>query len=89
MDYFVVLRQFRDLGLEAVVDPALTREQIITMIKTREYDNIVRIDHIHAGTVKNVTDELIDEAELELADEAAREWSYPGPSRRVSYRHHV
>jgi hypothetical protein len=54
------------------------------MIKTREYDNIVRIDHVHAGTVKNVTTELIDEAESELEAAASREWSYPGPPR-----HHI
>jgi hypothetical protein len=89
MDYFVVFRQFRDNSLEAVVDPAHTREQIIRMIKAREYDNIVRIDQVYAGTVKDVTTELIDQAELELEEEANREWAYSRPSRHLSYSRHA
>jgi hypothetical protein len=89
MDYFVVFQQFRDNSLEAVVDPAHTREQIIRMIKVREYDNIVRIDQVYAGTVKDVTTELIDQAESELEEEATREWAYSRPSRHLSYSRHA
>jgi len=68
MEYFVVLCDFGERGLEAVVDPALTRSDIVDRIKTREYDNIVQIDRIAFGLANDVTKELIDEAEAELAD---------------------
>jgi hypothetical protein len=75
-EYFVVLIQY-DIGLEAVVEPALTRAEIVTRIKTREYNDIVQIDHIHSDTTRggayqriatDVTEELIDEAEAMLAE---------------------
>jgi hypothetical protein len=67
MEYFVVMEAY-DSGLEAVVDPSVTRSQVITRIKTREYNNIVQIDHIHSGVVTDVTKDLIDEAEAELEE---------------------
>ena len=79
MYYFVVIRDFGKNGLEACADPALTRGDIIRLIKSREYDNIVRIDHVQNTAVTNVTDELIDEAESEL-EEARR---YECRPRRV------
>jgi hypothetical protein len=77
MQYFVVMCDYGDRGLEAVVDPALTRDQIIARIKSREYDNIVWIDRVQSGeklgtehqsTVTDVTQELIDAAEAELEE---------------------
>jgi len=67
-EYFVVLQDYGTRGLEAVVDPALSRSDIVDRIKTREYDNIVQIDHVQFGVVIDATKELIDEAEAELAD---------------------
>jgi hypothetical protein len=74
MDYFVVMQDFGKSGLEAVVDPALIRSDIIRRIKTREYDNIVRIDHVQHTAVSDVTAELIDEAEAELEEAAAYDY---------------
>ena len=71
MEYFVVIRSFGALGLEAVADPDLTRDQIIQLIKTREYDNIIRIDHIKGGKATEVTGELIDAAEELQESESA------------------
>lgn len=68
MNYFVVMQDYGDRGLEAVVEPHLDRIAIIARIKTREYDNIVRIDHVNDGLVFDVTTELIDAAEAELAE---------------------
>jgi hypothetical protein len=81
-EYFVV---FIDYGpsqiggshLEAVVESALTRSQIVSRIKTREYDNIVQIDHIHSGIVTDATTELIDEAEAELAEPFGDDMALP------------
>lgn len=69
MQYFVVMQDYGEDGLEAIVDPKLTREQIIAQIKTRELDNIVRIDHVLDTIVLDVTEELIDVAESELNSE--------------------
>jgi hypothetical protein len=68
MEYFVVMCDYGDDGLEAIVDPALTRAQVVSRIKSREFDNIVQIDHIHSSVVTDVTKDLIDEAEAELAE---------------------
>jgi hypothetical protein len=59
---------YGDDGLEAIVDLALTRSQIVARIKSREFDNIVQIDHIHNDMVTDVTKDLIDEAEAQLAE---------------------
>jgi hypothetical protein len=77
MEYFVVLRDYGERGLEAVVDPALSRSDIVDRIKTREYDNIVQIDRIAFGLANDVTKELIDEAEAELADPFGGELALP------------
>jgi hypothetical protein len=77
MEYFVVMCDYGDDGLEAIVDPALTRAQVVSRIKSREFDNIVQIDRIcfaaAYGAVpqrvaEDVTKDLIDEAEAELAE---------------------
>ena len=73
MEYFVVFIDYGENGLEAAVDPELTVTQIVSRIKSREYDNIVQIDRIDLDlngrrTVTDVTQELIDAAENELAD---------------------
>ena len=73
MQYFVVMQDYGEDGLEAIVNPALTCEQIVTQIKTRELDNIVHIDHVQDTIVRDVTDELIDAAEAELNSEVLRE----------------
>jgi hypothetical protein len=49
----------------------------------------VRIDQVYAGTVKDVTTELIDQAEAELEEEADREWAYSRPSRHLNYSRHA
>lgn len=61
--YFVVMMQ-TGAGLEAIVDPELIRADVIARIKSGDYDadKIAYIHHCDFGTLKDVTDELLDEA---------------------------
>lgn len=69
--YYVVMCDFGDRGLEAVVDPALNGIQVIERIKSGEYQNIQFIHLIIDGLhVEDMTLTLIDAAELELKTEA-------------------
>jgi len=67
--YYVVCCEYRT-GREAVVDPELTRSDVIARIKSGEYQNIAFIHHIADGLAEIVTAELINAAELELKTEA-------------------
>jgi hypothetical protein len=56
-------------GLEAIVQPEITRREVIARIKSGEYRDIAFIHHVDGLLVEDVTSELIDAAELELKDE--------------------
>jgi hypothetical protein len=68
--YFVVMRDHGRLGMEAVVDPEITRAGVVDRLKSGEWDKVVFIHHVADGLVEDVTDVLIDEAEA-LARETA------------------
>lgn len=67
--YFVVMIDFGKRGLEAVVDPEITRREVISRIKSGEYRNIVFIHHVDDLLVEDVTGELIDAAEAEIIED--------------------
>jgi hypothetical protein len=67
--YFVVMVDLGHLGLEAIVQPEITRRAIIDRIKSGEYRDIVFVHHVDDLLVEDVTAELIDAAEQELKDE--------------------
>ncbi len=67
--YFVVMIDYGQRGLEAIVQPEVTRREVIARIKSHEYQDIVFIHHVDDGLVEDVTSELIDAAELELKEE--------------------
>jgi hypothetical protein len=69
--YYAVFIDHGRRGLEAVVDPEITRAGVVARIKSGEYSNIEFIHFIEDGLVDDVTVELIDAAELELKMEAA------------------
>jgi hypothetical protein len=68
--YFVVMIDYGSAGREAVVNPELTRADIIARIKSGEDQHIEFIHHIADGLTEDVTVELLDEAEGELKVEA-------------------
>lgn len=60
--YYVVMIDFGKRGLEAIVDPEITRRGVVTRIASGEYTNIAFIHHIEGGHVFDCTDELMHEA---------------------------
>lgn len=67
--YYVVMIDHGRLGLEAVVQPEITRNEVISRIKSHEYQNIAFIHHVDGMLIEDVTGELIDAAEAELKAE--------------------
>jgi hypothetical protein len=69
--YYAVFVDYGRGGLEAIVQPELTRTNMVDRIKSGEYKNIAFIHFVEDGMpVENVTAELIDAAEAELKVEA-------------------
>jgi hypothetical protein len=64
MQYFVVMIDYGRRGREAVVDPEVTRREVVARIASGEYANISFIHEIVDCTVENVTEEILAEAAL-------------------------
>jgi hypothetical protein len=62
MQYFVVMIDYGRRGREAVVDPEITRREVISRITSGEYRNISFIHEIADSTVDDVTAEILAEA---------------------------
>ena len=61
-DYYVVMVEHGHRGREAVVDPELTRSNVIDRLRSGEYGEIAFIHRIHGGECTVVTAELLAEA---------------------------
>ena len=61
--YFVVMVDYGNRGLEAVVQPERTRRDIVQMLASGESKHVVFIHHVDGLYIEDVTDELFDEAE--------------------------
>jgi hypothetical protein len=64
--YYVVMIDFGKRGLEAIVDPEITRRGIVDRIRTKEYQNIAFIHHVEGLYVYDCTDELMHDAGVQL-----------------------
>ncbi|TCU69599.1 hypothetical protein EDE08_108347 [Bradyrhizobium sp. R2.2-H] len=64
MQYFVVMIDYGRQGREAVVDPEITRREIISRIASGEYRNISFIHEIVENAVEDVTEAMLTEAAL-------------------------
>jgi len=62
--YYVVMIDYGKRGLEAIVDPEVTRRGVVARISAGEYTNIAFIHHIEGGHVFDCTDELMHDAGL-------------------------
>jgi hypothetical protein len=49
-------------GFEAIVDPEITRWEVISRIRSREYDRINFIHFIDDGRCEDVTNSILQEA---------------------------
>ncbi|MDI2058362.1 MULTISPECIES: hypothetical protein [Bradyrhizobium] len=64
MQYFVVMIDYGRRGREAIVDPEMTRRDVVSRIASGEYANISFIHEIAERSVEDVTDDLLAEAAL-------------------------
>lgn len=64
MQYFVVMIDYGRRGREAVVDPEVTRREVIARVASGEYRNISFIHEIAGQSVEDVTEAIISEAAL-------------------------
>ncbi len=64
--YYVVMQDLGKLGLEAIVQPEVTRRAVIENIQHGEYKHVVFIHHVDGLIVEDVTNELFNEAEVGL-----------------------
>jgi hypothetical protein len=62
MQYFVVMIDYGRRGREAVVDPEITRRDVISHVASGEYKNICFIHEIADSAVDDVTAEILAEA---------------------------
>ena len=64
MQYFVVMIDYGRRGREAIVDPEMTRRDVVARIASGEYGNISFIHEIAESSVEDVTEEILAEASL-------------------------
>jgi hypothetical protein len=69
MQYFVVMIDYGRRGREAIVDPEVTRREVISRISSGEYSNISFVHEIADASVDDITAEILAEAALpDIAD---------------------
>jgi hypothetical protein len=64
MQYFVVMIDYGRRGREAIVDPEITRREVISRIISGEYKNISFIHEIADCSIEDITAEILAEAAL-------------------------
>ena len=64
MQYFVVMIDYGRRGREAIVDPEITRREVVSRIASGEYKNISFIHEVADFNVEDVTEDILSEAAL-------------------------
>ena len=64
MQYFVVMIDYGRRGREAIVDPEITRREVVSRIASGEYKNISFVHEVADCSVEDVTAEILGEAAL-------------------------
>ena len=64
MQYFVVMIDYGRRGREAIVDPEITRREVISRVASGEYRNISFIHEVADSSVEDITAEILSEAAL-------------------------
>lgn len=64
MQYFVVMIDYGRRGREAIVDPEITRREVVSRIASGEYKSISFIHEIADRSVEDITEEIMAEAAL-------------------------
>ena len=71
MQYFVVMIDYGRRGREAIVDPEITRREVISRIASGEYKNISFIHEVTDCSVEDITADIVNEAALPDIGEAS------------------
>jgi hypothetical protein len=61
MQYFVVMIDYGRRGREAIVDPEVTRREVVARVTSGEYRNISFIHEIVDSTVQDITADILSE----------------------------
>jgi hypothetical protein len=64
MQYYVVMIDYGRRGREAIVDPEITRREVVARVVSGEYRNISFIHEIVDRAVEDVTEDILSEAAL-------------------------
>ena len=64
MQYFVVMIDYGRRGREAIVDPEITRREVIARVASGEYKDISFIHEVADSAVDDVTEEILAQAAL-------------------------
>ncbi|MDI1265622.1 MAG: hypothetical protein PS018_20440 [bacterium] len=64
MQYFVVMIDYGRRGREAIVDPEITRREVVSRVASGEYRNISFIHEIADTSVEDITADILGEAAL-------------------------
>jgi hypothetical protein len=64
MQYFVVMIDYGRRGREAIVDPEITRREVVSRVASGEYRNISFIHEVADRSVDDVTEQILAEAAL-------------------------
>ncbi|SHK63779.1 hypothetical protein [Bradyrhizobium lablabi] len=70
MQYFVVMIDDGRRGREAIVDPEITRREVVSRIASGKYRNISFIHEIADCSVEDITADILSEAALPDIDAA-------------------
>ena len=62
--YFVVMIDYGRRGREAIVDPEITRREVISRVTSGEYRNISFIHEVVESSVEDVTEAILTGAAL-------------------------
>jgi hypothetical protein len=62
LQYFVVMIDYGRRGREVVVDPEITRREVISRVASGEYKNIGFIHEIADNSVADITADILSEA---------------------------
>jgi hypothetical protein len=64
VQYFIVMIDYGRRGREAVVDPEITRREVVARVASGEYRNISFIHEVADSAVDDITAEILAEAAL-------------------------
>ena len=85
MQYFVVMIDYGRRGREAVVDPEITRREVVSRVASGEYRDISFIHEIVDSAVDDITAEILAEAavpEITGADPQASRFDHARDLRK-------